>query len=457
VLFDIEFVRKFNFIKMLKQKRTLILTLIILIAGNANSQNSLQFNSLDSLFKYAEKKSVAIKTGQQQSLLAKWTKIASIGNTINLRSPFTASWTDNIKLPISYLPAEAFGGPAGTLKQVSLGQQYVSSYAITPQIDIINPSAWARIKSADLNKQLTEINNLITKKNLFESISATYYNIVSVQSQIISAEQSISAADTILSIAKNKFALGIIREQDFNNTTINLLTAQDKLIQLSTTLEQNYNSLKVLCELNPESSLKINETMDLNNNPDIPKEAASSLAEKQARLQSDYLRSELNAARLTSFSPTLSIIFNQTWQQNSNIGFMDANPYKFSSQYFGLRLTVPFPFDVNRFSQDYTAKINYNISAINSTHSSLQNKINNKQLGLDYVKANSSYRTSKQINDLKMINYQKSLNQYTEGIISTDVLLTAFTDKINAQLNYSAAFANLKYAQSKININNTIQ
>ena len=87
----------------------------------------------------------------------------------------------------------------------------------------------------------------------------------------------------------------------------------------------------------------------------------------------------------------------------------------------------------------------------------MQNQVNNKQLDLEFQKANSTYNTTKQVNELKEINYLKSINQYNEGIISTDILLTAFTDKINAELNYSAAFAGLKYAESKININNTIQ
>src|ERR1043165_7080868 len=91
-----------------------------------HAQNSLSFSSLDSLFKYAEQHSSVIKSGDQQSLLAKWTKVTSYFNTINIKSPFTASWTDNTKLPVSYLPADAFGGPAGQFKSVTLGQQYVT-------------------------------------------------------------------------------------------------------------------------------------------------------------------------------------------------------------------------------------------------------------------------------------------------------------------------------------------
>jgi OMF family outer membrane factor len=49
------------------------------------------------------------------------------------------------------------------------------------------------------------------------------------------------------------------------------------------------------------------------------------------------------------------------------------------------------------------------------------------------------------------------MNQYKEGILSTENLLLSFTDKVNAQLNLISATSSLQFVQSKIKINNTIQ
>lgn len=437
--------------------KKLFFSFILLVAINAKAQKNLQFSSVDSLFLYAENHSATIKIGDEQSLLAKWTKLAALGNTINLRSPISASWTDNTQLPINYLPAEMFGGPAGTLKELSFGQEYVTNYAITPQIDIINLATWTKIKSASINQKLTETTNLISKKNLFESISAAYYNVVSLQLQITTVKENIEAADSILTIVNNKFNQGIIREQDKNNATINLLNVQDKYAQLTASLDQQYNNLKLLCDIQSDVSLQIVQKTAEPLATATTIECKSTLIEKQNKLQADYLRSELRSSRMLTFAPTISFIFNQAWQKSSNIGFFDSNANKFSTQYFGLKVTVPLPFDVNRLSQNYTTKINYTISKINTEHGSLQNQTNNKQLELDYQKALSGYSTSKQINELKEINYSKSMNQYKEGILSTENLLLSFTDKINSQLNLISATSSLLFAQSKIKINNTIQ
>lgn len=428
--------------------------LIISITGFA--QTTLQFGSLDSLFLYAEKNSAAIKINSEQSLMAKWTKVAALANTVNLRSPLNFTMTDNTKLPVNFIPGEIFGGPPGSLRQITLGQQYISNLGLTPQIDIINPAAWAKVKSADFNKQLTEINNLITKKNLYESIAACYYNIVSMQEQIVVTQQNSNSADSLLLIIQNKYNAGIVREQDLNNATINQLSINDKLFQLKESLQQQLNSLKILCDIDPATIINLSEKItNTTGTFDQVLTANSSLQEKYTLTQSQFSKAELSSNRLY-FAPTVSLIFNQSWQQNSNDKFFDNSNW-IASQYIGVKFTLPFPFDATKLSQSYTSKINLKIAKINLEHNALQNKLNNQQLSIDYSKAYSTYNTSQKIAQLKASNFQKSKNQYASEILSTENLLTSFTDKLTADLNQIVAAANLKYIQSKININNSIK
>jgi len=433
-----------------------IIGIVSITISFLQAQNSLSFSSLDSLFKYAEQHSSVIKIGDQQTLLAEWTKVTSLFNTVNVKSPITGSWTDNTKLPVSYLPADAFGGPAGSFKSVTLGQQYVTIYGITPQIDIINPANWARIKSAELNKQLTQVNNQITKKNLFESISAAYYNIISMRYQISQLETHLVAADSLVLISQNKFSQGIIRQQDLNNMKANQLMVQDKLQQLRWQLEQNNNTIKVLCDIKHETILQFKEQLETLN---LEQQTASNsqLVVKQAQLQSAFMRSELNATRLQSFAPTLSLVFNQSWQENSNKGFFDNNANKFTSQYVGVRLSIPFPLDPARLSQNYTAKINSNLAAINALHADLQKQMISSNLEIDQHRLLRSYAIAKEISDIKNLNYEKSMNQYKAGILAADILLNHFGDMVNANLNMANAKTAAKYAQVKVQLNNSIQ
>lgn len=440
---------------MINSKLKITFLLVAFSVFSLQLKSQLNFTGLDSLLTYAERNSSTIKICHQQSLMAKWTKVAALANTVNFKSPITYSSTDNLKLPVNFIPAEAFGGPAGSFRQITLGQQYVSNFNFNPQIDIVNPYNWAKVKSASVSKEMTEVSNLINKKTLFENIAAAYYNSIALQEQIILTEKSLAASDTIRQIVKNKFNTGIVREQDLNNALVNQLNLNDKLVQLKVMYQQQLNALKILCDISPsvqltlqnQSSGEISET-NLKSNAD--------LNNRYFKLQNQFAKSELIANR-SSMLPVISLFYYQGWQQNSNTAFFDSKSTWIQSNYIGVRITVPFPPDVTKLSQSYNSKINFRIASLNNTHTELQSELNNRGLELDYEKALSAYQTGKQIFDLKNSNYLKSLNQYKEGILSTDNLLIAFNDMLNSQLNVVSAFSSAQFVKSKISINNSLK
>ncbi|PKP13420.1 MAG: hypothetical protein CVU08_05520 [Bacteroidetes bacterium HGW-Bacteroidetes-3] len=436
-------------------KQLLMLFGFLLVNQFVNAQNKLEFNSIGSLFNYAENHSFSIKTGEQQVLLAKWQKISAQAGLVNFRMQTSFSLTDNVKLPITYFPAEAFGGEPGTFKEVTTGQQFMGNFNFAPQIDIINPISWTKLKSAKINTELTDINNLIVKKALFESISAGYYNIVSLKEQIEISQKNLFTADTLQSIMQNKYTEGIVRQQDLNDATINKLSLEDKLTQLEISLNQQYYALKVLCDIPQNEELTITENVNYNQPFSIGLQTNNQLEHKSSLLKADLAKEDLRENRLAQY-PTVSIVAYDGWQQNSKNEFFDSNSNWVNSQYIGLRLSMPFP-DISRFTLTKSAKINKTISELDAEHAKHENDIANIQLVLDYQKAYSQFKTANQIYLLKEENYQMASNQFNASILSSDKLLIAFDDMLASRLNYSASLSNLLYTKSKIEINNSIQ
>jgi outer membrane protein TolC len=420
---------------------------------SANSYAQLSFSSLDSVFAYADKNSTAAKISEQQELLAKWTKVAALVNSVPFRSPISFAATDNLLLPVNFIPAEIFGGPAGSVREVRFGQEYVSNFSINPQIDIINPLSLARYRSSVVNEELTQINNDITKKNLRESIAAAYYNITSAQEQLIITQKNLESADSLLFIIGNKVKEGISRGQDLNNAKANQLLTKDKLSQLKANLEIQLNSLRILCDIPANTSVKIDNKAE-----DYPAglQAGSSLQTRLFAAQSSYAKSELNANR-AAYLPVVSLVYFQGWQKNSNNSFTDASAPWFQSKYIGLRITLPFPPDAGRIAQTYNSKVSYKISSLNASHAQLQTNLSNQNLALDFEKSLASYEAAKKVRELKEQNYTKSLNQYREGILPADLLLTAFNDMLNSKLNEASAQGAADYSKSKIKISNSFK
>ncbi len=437
-------------------KRFLIILFgLLFLVQFAHAQTELSFNSIDSLFNYAENHSISIKTGEQQVLLAKWQKISAKAGILNFKVQTSFSLTDNIQLPVTYLPAEAFGGEPGTFKEVTTGQQYMGNLNIAPQIDIINLSSWAKLKSANLNSELTDVNNQIIRKLIFESISASYFNIMSLNEQIEITRKNLFAADTLQMIMQNKYTEGIVRQQDLNDAIITRITLADKLEQLKIGINQQYYGLKILCDIPETDQVVITEKLNYNQQFSAGLQASNDLQYKSALLKVEQSKADLNTNRLSQY-PTVSLVAYDAWQQNSKNMFFDNKVKWRNSQYFGLRISFPFP-DINRFTLSKSSDINKTIALQNAEHTKLQENNNNTQMNLDYEKAFSQFRTTKQIYLLKEENYRMALNQFKASILPSDRLLVSFNDMLVSRLNYSNSLANILYTESKIKINNSIK
>jgi OMF family outer membrane factor len=329
----------------------------ILSFATANAQHEIQFTSLDSLLTFAEQNSTAIKTSDAQLMLAKYQTLFAKINQFNPRASVNYAATDNTQLPVNFFPAEIFNGQPGTFKEVHTSKQYVQSVYVTPQIDIINPATWAELSSAKLGEQLTTINSTLTKKTLFESIAASYFNIISFQHQIDLTSKTLLNADTILKIFQDKYQQGIIRSQDVNNAKVNKLLIQDRLQLLQNALEREYNLLKLLCDadMNLKFVIEYQETKDIP--VQDPLVAENPLFVNQAQMQLQYSASEYKARRAANY-PTLSFIANWAKQENSNLHFFDNTSRWIPANYFGLRLSYTFP-DAGSLSQTIAAKTSW--------------------------------------------------------------------------------------------------
>ena len=442
-------------------KRLYVILFLTGLCFLGKTQNGTTFSTLNELLSYADLHSSTFKNANEQIILAKYETLAAKLNQWNLKNNVNFSLTDNTKLPVNYLPAEIFGGTKGTFKEITLGQQYVTSIGMSPQIDVYNPLAVAKIQVAKTNEALVAVTNKLNKKNLYESLAAVYFNILSLQQQIMITEKSLSVSDSLVQIVTNKEKEGLVRRQDTNDALANKISIQDKLEQLNVQLQQQYNSLKILIDAQISDNFKINSEQSalstgLTTDSSWLKAHGSELMSQQSLLQKRYQEEDLRANKKI-YTPTVSVFGNIGWQQNSNDFFFSGNGNWFSSNYIGVKINLPLPPDVGKIASAKYSELNVRMAEINHEHTLLQEKINNEQLVLDYQKAFTQHQNALKIEALKRDSYIKNFEIYKEGLLSTTDILTSLTDLLNSRLNTSTQYVNVEYAKSKITINNTVK
>jgi outer membrane protein TolC len=427
------------------------ITLLFLETFSAFAQKS--FNSLDALLAYSQEKSITLQSNQIRLEQAQKAKLAALLGTIDPLVNINGSFTNNTRLPVNIFPAEAFGGQAGTFREVQTGVQYNTATTQSLDLKLINPSGWENLKLAKINIQLTESNNQITLKTLQENIATSYFNIITLQEQLKSTQKNLAVADTLRQIAQNKYDLGLAKQQDVNDTKVNYLTTQENIKQIVFLINQHYITLKTLCDIPDDETIEITQDID-SQTPVRPAIETASLQFNNSVLKEQYAWSSFNQTRKMSL-PTLSFVASNSYQL-FNTEFKMFNGNWINSNYIGLKLNFALP-NATLIANRTQASYNYKLAKKATEQAKIKTDLETKQLANDFDKATSQNITNKDIYGLRVDTYEKNKNLYTQGLISLDQTLNSFNTMVNAEYSLISSKISILLAQAKIDIHNKIR
>jgi outer membrane protein TolC len=425
---------------------------LCLLVSQANAQKT--FTNLNELVEYATQKSIGLQQGDIRMIQAQKAKIAAVLGVFDLQWQNSMSFVNNVRLPVSVLPSEALGGEPGTTTELQTGTQYTTNIAQTADIKLLNVEGWKNLKLASLNLSITENDKKLTMKTLYENIAISYYNIVQLQAQLNTTQQNIAVADTLLQIIEDKYKAGIVKQQDVNDSRVNLLNIQKNAREIEYLITQNYLSLKILADIPHAEDIVIAENLNENQTLSKPSILFNDLEFRNKLLNENYALENLRKNKWSRM-PTVSFIANNSYNQyNQNYTVTGGN--WINSQYMGLKLNLPFPTATNIANQS-KARYDYQLSQKNTIQTKIKAELQLKQLDNDWQKAYAKVSMHKQIADLQRDTYQKNKNLYNEGLQSLDRTINSFNTLVNAHYDFIASQVSVLVAESKITINNKIK
>ena len=425
--------------------------ILLFAAGNLFGQEQKAFATINEVLDAVKNKNHQFKTAEWQTKLADLSHKTAKANVFNPKIPASVQLLDNITQQVSFLPGQAFGQPEGTFKEVTIGQQYVSTFNIQPQFDIINLANYAQIKSTKTNQLLVENQNKINEQNLYEKINIVYFNIISFNAQKIIIQENITIAEDILRIVQNKFKEGISRQQEVNEAEVNLITLQDKLQQIEFNTEIQYQTLNLFLE-NEVSAILTENLWNYEKTNDVLT-TKNNLLTENSKLQTQLAQQEYKILKYQNL-PVLSFVSSFNWQNLSNDFSFARNSDWINFNYIGLKLSYDLPTTVQKYSNLKSKKIQLQIANTNENFSQKESDNRNKQMLLEYEKALKQKENLSKIYALKKDTYEKNFNQFKENILSLDKLLISQNDMLISQLNIVSSLANIGFNKTKIEINN---
>lgn len=367
----------------------------------------------------------------------------------------TNTYEYQFDMATTVLPAEAFGGAPGTYNAVELGVPQSKSSITQLEQKIFNRSTLLALKASKAKVKLDMLQIKSSKEELVYNVSATYYNIQSLEKQIQLNTETLKSTETLLAISESQLKSGLVTQTDVDRLTVSRDNSKANIDGLQNSLEKYFNLLKTLMYL------PLNEVVEVYPFDVNPVDLAS-LVEPKADPQNrtDYLQimETINVVDLqrksikSGYLPTLSFIGKYGYTGSND----NANPFKNINDKWYPTSSIGFKMKVTLFDgftiKNQAKQKEFEIKKYQTQSEQIVQQIN-REVADAFADLKSNFITYQtQIRNLSLA--QKVMNdvdkQYKNGISKLSDVLNSRTELQTAQNAYVQALINIRQAELKL-------
>lgn len=434
--------------KNFENMRRFLYVLLLFFGTTAFGQSPQRFSTWKALEEWVIKNATVMQLNQEQLRLAELTEQASWVNTINPRIPTTASWLNNTDLPVNFIPGQVFGGPEGTFREVTFGQQYISSFTAAPQFDIVNVAKWQDIRAAKANTKVVANEGAVNRIKMLEQVNVLYCGIIQLKKQQKMLERFVGLSDSLSQIVGRKYDAGLVRLQDRNDAQVNVIQQKGLLRNIEHQLNYQQSLLAALAGV----IVEIEATEGLEE-LEMVKPAQNLTALNLATHKVDYAKMMYRSSQLEQL-PVLSFQSSLAYQNNSNAQWMDPASKWIYSSFVGAKLTWDLPTNAVKVTQVGTRKINHEMAKIAWEEEQRNAQVRNQQLNREYDKVLQDYQQQERIASFDQDSYQHVYNMFKQDVVGMDKLILAQQKALQSTLTRIGSKWNSEWVKNKIQISN---
>ncbi len=399
------------------------------------SKAQVSFNNLDEVWSYLQKNNADLVSSQISKQMA----------TYELKQAYTyllpkvvanGTYTDNLVLQTTLIPAGVFGVPTDTYIPVQFGQKYIANGGLTAQMDLFNLPMFYNIKKADLQKEYASNQVAINKYRVYEQAANTYFSYLLVKKAIELLEKNDELVSELATSSENKMKEGLIKEYLYNKVIISQKIIQQKLAENKAQLLILENTLRQLLNMKDIETLEIKEKLEVSPSENISVKFAvnPNLVNYELKKRESLVNGLIARA---DFFPVLSLSGTFNYQQNSQtFKLFDNNTTWYSQKFITLRASWTLFSGGGRILQWKKNNMQLEQAKLLLENSQKQVQTEEINLNLELAKNKESLKKSEEIMQLQNENYQHRVNQFNEGQISLDEKNDDFMELINYQNNY---------------------
>ena len=415
-----------------------LVMILIQVSGSLSAQKLSLEQCIDTALQYNR----TIKLSQQDVFQANERNKETKGNLFPKLNGMTdyRYYTD---LPYQLMPADAFGGPAGTYKEVQFGVPQSLNANLQLSVPIYNPTALGAIKTTQIASELSEIQKIKTDEDVVLDVSNAYYNAQILLTQLAFLDSNLINTNKLVQTTTLLHQQQIAKGTDVDRLKLQLDQVTNQRNTVFSQQQQVLNALKFLMgkPISDSIQVAINENARIQLDSQIQVTTDMKLIDK--KLQFNY--AELKGLQ-NSKLPSLGAygVYGTTGYGNTGANsFFNFHPIG----YVGAQLSIPLFNGTITKHRIVQKKIDIQKTNIQKELVTEKSKLDLINAEMQYSIANQNIATvDDQIKLAKKI-YNNTVLQNKQGVANITDLLLADNSLREAQQNYIVAMVNLRKAE----------
>jgi outer membrane protein TolC len=425
-------------------KTFLIALLGLMSATNLIAQNDKPIHafSLENCVDYAQKNNVQVKNALL-SIEAQIQTNREIAATAFPTIGTNVGGTDYTKIPTSLLPAQIFGGAAGTFIPVQFGTKFNANYGANFQQLLFDGQVFVALQARATSLEMQRKNAAVTEEAIKANIYKIYYQLSASKTQLNILDANIDRLNKLAHDAEIMYKNGFAEKLDVDKVSVQLNNLQTEKIKANNSVAIGYMGLKMLMGMPVKDSLVLTEVINeqsLSTDVLVENDFQYGIRKDFQYLNTIKKLSEYNIKRYQlSYLPTVN--FSGAYSQNamrSKFDFFEGGNW-FTTSLLSLNVNLPL---FNGFAREARVKrTKIELLQVENQIEALKNNIDNEitQAKLNYMSSVATVSFQKKNMQLAENVYQQTKKKFEAGTGSNTEISAAQADLVSAQNNFMNA------------------
>lgn len=353
------------------------------------------------------------------------------------------SYQNQLKQPVSLLPAELAGGEPGTFMPVVFSQPQSATATATLSQQIFDGSYIVGVQATKAFLEYSANNKEKTDLDIRKAVIEAYGNVLLAYESATILEKNKENLEKNLYETQKIYENGLGDEESVEQLQITLSSIDNQLKNAIRLKGITLQMLNVLMGLPLAHPTVLTEDLDVLTQQQI----APLLLEEELNIENniDYkIVENLNKQRFYELKlaksralPTLNAFVNYgSSSYSDDFNFLSGDAQWFDSSILGFDLNIPIFSSLKRSATTQRAKIALEKAKTQKTEAEQQIRLQVESAKSDYTLAIEQYNTAKQNLDLAERIERKNEVKYSEGLATSFELRQAQTQLYDTQQSY---------------------